>query len=144
MSQIFDLHFQNLFLVSNFIIINSISCSSRKSCFNRTLNFETCNHAEGASSNNSLRHLFQIKHERDNNVDGEIHKFCKKCVENRHNTCAVMSIEEEDSLNTNNNNVAIANKGHVTIYNEKDPSKAQMHRHYSVTMKVKQKQLGKI
>ena len=95
-----------------------MACSYGKRYFYQTLNVETCEHAECASSTNSLYHLFHIKYEEDNNVDGEMHECCKKCVDKKYGTCEAMNLEEADSSDANNDNVEIANEGNLTIANE--------------------------
>ena len=85
-----------LILASNFIIINSMSCGHGNRCFHQVLNFETCQHGECASSNNSLRQLCQTKQEENNNVDGGKHESCRQCVDKKCGICAAMSLEEAE------------------------------------------------
>ena len=94
-----------------------MTCGCGNCCFDQTLKFETCEYVERASSTNSLHHIFQIKHEGDNNVDGEMHNNFKKCVDKKHDACAVMSLEEVESSDANNDDAEIANEVSTTITN---------------------------
>ena len=95
-----------------------MSCSCVNRYFYQTLNFETCQRAEHASSTDSLLRMCQIKYKENNNMDGETHEHCKECIDSKCNVCAAMHFEEAYFSDTNNNNAVTTNEGNITIANE--------------------------
>ena len=47
-----------------------------------------------------------------------MHEHWKQCVDKKHSMHSVMSLEEADSSDINNNNAEIINEGNITIVNE--------------------------
>ena len=87
------------------------------------LKFKTREHTDCTSSTDSLCLLCQIKYEKENNIDGKMDKYCKQCVDKKHNTCSAMNVEETDSSDTSNDNKLITNEGNIKITNEQIPFK---------------------
>ena len=83
-----------------------------------------------------MHRIFQISHEERNEIDGEMHTHCKECDEKKHKTFRVASLEEEESLDANKNNIENTNERNATIANEKHVHKHQMRQHCTVAKMV--------
>ena len=90
------------------------------------VNYEICYHAECTSSPNSDHQLCKMQHEEDNWIDGEMHKFCKKCVGKKYRIGAVTDIEVADLPDTKNNNAAIANERCDALHNNSDEANIEI------------------
>ena len=81
---------------------------------------EILQHAECASSPNSVYHLCQTEFEADNVIDGEACKLCKEHTKKKHGAGATAVLEAADFLGASNAKPSIENERHDILHDNSD------------------------